>query len=64
MTKIIIDEVEYDTDNMNDDQKVILNTLNKGSNSIGLLEHMIKCVTAIQKIKITELKKSLEDNDD
>ena len=29
MTKIIIDEVEYDTDNMNDDQKVILNTLNK-----------------------------------
>jgi len=64
MTKVTIDEVEYDTDNMNDDQKVILNTLNKGSNSIGLLEHMIKCVTAIQKIKITELKKSLEDNDD
>lgn len=64
MTKIMIDEVEYDTDNMNDDQKVILNTLNKGSNSIGLLEHMIQCVTAIQKIKITELKKSLEDNDD
>ena len=28
MTKIMIDEVEYDTDNMNDDQKVILNTLN------------------------------------
>lgn len=64
MTKVTIDEVEYDTDNMNDDQKVILNTLNKGSNSIGLLEHMIQCVTAIQKIKITELKKSLEDNDD
>ena len=53
MTKVTIDEVEYDTDNMNDDQKVILNTLNKGSNSIGLLEHMIQCVTAIQKIKIT-----------
>ena len=29
MAKVTIDEVEYDTDNMTDDQKNILNVLNK-----------------------------------
>jgi len=64
MTKVTIDEVEYDTDNMTDDQKNILNVLNKGSNSMGLLEHITQCVNAIQQIKVTELKKSLEVDDD
>ena len=64
MTKVMINEVEYDTDNMTDDQKNILNVLNKGSNSIGLLEHMTQCVNAIKQIKIKELKKLLEDNND
>ena len=64
MTKVMINEVEYDTDNMTDDQKNILNVLNKGSNSIGLLEHMTQCVNAIQQIKIKDLKKLLEDNND
>lgn len=64
MTKVTVDEVEYDTDNMTDDQKNILNVLNKGSNSMGLLEHITQCVNAIQQIKVTELKKSLEVDDD
>ena len=64
MAKVTIDEVEYDTDNMTDDQKNILNVLNKGSNSMGLLEHMTQCVNAIQKIKVNELKKSLGVKDD
>jgi len=64
MTKVTIDEVEYDTDNMTDDQKNILNVLNKGSNSMGLLEHITQCVNAIQQIKVTELKKSLGVDDD
>ena len=64
MTKVTIDEVEYDTDNMSDDQKNIINVLNKGSNSMGLLEHITQCVNAIQQIKVTELKKSLEVDDD
>tara|TARA_R110000737_G_scaffold207240_1_gene225316 strand:+ start:341 stop:544 length:204 start_codon:yes stop_codon:yes gene_type:complete len=64
MAKVTIDEVEYDTDNMTDDQKNILNVLNKGSNSMGLLEHITQCVNAIQQIKVTELKKSLEVDDD
>ena len=64
MAKVTVDEVEYDTDNMTDDQKNILNVLNKGSNSMGLLEHITQCVNAIQQIKVTELKKSLEVDDD
>ena len=64
MTKVTVDEVEYDTDNMTDDQKNILNVLNKGSNSMGLLEHITQCVNAIQQIKVTELKKSLRVDDD
>ena len=64
MTKVTVDEVEYDTDNMSDDQKNIINVLNKGSNSMGLLEHITQCVNAIQQIKVTELKKSLEVDDD
>tara|TARA_R110002124_G_scaffold248153_1_gene413251 strand:- start:80 stop:283 length:204 start_codon:yes stop_codon:yes gene_type:complete len=64
MAKVTVDEVEYDTDNMTDDQKNILNVLNKGSNSMGLLEHITQCVNAIQQIKVTELKKSLGVDDD
>ena len=64
MAKVTVDEVEYDTDNMTDDQKNILNVLNKGSNSMGLLEHITQCVNAIQQIKVTELKKSLRVDDD
>ena len=64
MTKVTIDEVEYDTDNMTDDQKGIINVLNKGSNSMSLLEHITQCVNAIQQLKLTELKKSLEVDDD
>ena len=64
MAKVTVDEVEYDTDNMTDDQKNILNVLNKGSNSMGLLEHITQCVNAIQQIKVTELKKSLGVKDD
>ena len=64
MTKVTIDEIEYDTDNMTDDQKGIINVLNKGSNSMSLLEHITQCVNAIQQLKLTELKKSLEVDDD
>ena len=64
MTKVTIGEVEYDTDNMNESQKRIVNLLNTGTYSMSMLEHITQCVSAIQKVKINELNKSLEDNDD
>ena len=64
MTKINLDDKEYDTDNFNEDQISIVNTLNLGKNTSSLLNHMVQCVQAIQQIKTKELQKSLESSDD
>jgi hypothetical protein len=65
MTKLTLDDKEYELEDMNDEQKEILNLLNLGSNSSNLLNHMIQCVNAIQQMKTNELKQSLEgDKDD
>ena len=65
MTKLTLDDKEYEIDDMNDEQKEILNILNVGSNASALLNHITQCVTAIQQIKTNELKQSLEgDKDD
>ena len=64
MTKIKIDKKEYDTDNMTEDQKKIVNLLNTGTYSMSMLEHITQCVSAIQKVKINELNKLLEVKND
>jgi len=64
MTKITLDDIEYDTDNFNEDQIKITNTLNLGMNTSSLLNHMLQSVQAIQQMKTTELKKSLDSSDD
>ena len=62
MTKITIDDKEYDTVNLTDEQNQIINILNIGTNSVALLDHITQCVRAIQQIKTNELQKSLEDD--
>ncbi len=65
MTKLTLNDKEYEIDDMNDEQKEVLNILNLGSNSANLLNHILQCVNAIQQIKTNELKQSLEgDKDD
>lgn len=64
MTKLTLDDKEYEIEDMNDEQKEILNILNLGSNSSNLLNHMIQCVNAIQQMKTNELKQSLEGDED
>ena len=64
MTKLTLDENEYEIDDMTDEQKEILNILNVGSNASALLSHISQCVTAIQQMKTTELKQSLEGAED
>ena len=64
MTKLTLDENEYEIDDMTDEQKEILNILNVGSNASALLSHISQCVTAIQQMKTTELKQSLEGSED
>jgi len=62
MTKITLDDKEYDTANLTDEQNQIINILNVGTNSVAILDHVTQCVRAIQQMKTSELKKSLEDN--
>ena len=64
MTKLTLDENEYEIDDMTDEQKEILNILNVGSNASALLNHITQCVTAIQQMKTNELKQSLEGSKD
>ena len=65
MTKLTLDEKEYEIEDLTDTQKEIVNILNLGSNSSTLLNHMLQCVTAIQQMKTDELRQSLEgDKDD
>jgi|TARA_B110000285_G_scaffold130620_1_gene146748 hypothetical protein len=63
MTILTIDDKEYDTDNLNEDQNKIVSILNVGINTTAVLNHMLQCVQAVQNIKVNELKASLEDYD-
>jgi hypothetical protein len=60
MTKLTLDDKEYDIEDMTEDQKEILNVLNIGSNASALLNHITQCVQAVQQLKTNELKSSLE----
>ena len=64
MTKLTLDENEYEIDDMTDEQKEILNILNVGSNASALLSHISQCVSAVQQMKTNELKQSLEGDKD
>ena len=65
MTKLTLDEKEYEIEDLIDTQKEMVNILNLGSNYSTLLNHMLQCVTAIQQMKTDELRQSLEgDKDD
>jgi len=65
MTKLTLDEKEYEIEDLTDTQKEMVNILNLGSNSSTLLNHILQCVNAIQEMKTNELRQSLEgDKDD
>ena len=59
MTKITIDEQEFDTKDFTDEQNNIVAILNLGQNSVTLIDHMVQCVRTIQIMKTNELKNSL-----
>tara|TARA_E500000318_G_scaffold110102_1_gene124682 strand:+ start:1121 stop:1330 length:210 start_codon:yes stop_codon:yes gene_type:complete len=60
MTKLTLDDKEYDIEDMTEEQKEILNILNLGSNASALLNHITQCVQVVQQMKTNELKSSLE----
>jgi len=64
MTTLILDDKEYNTDDLDDNQKQIVNILNVGTNSVALLNHIVQCVQAVQQLKTNELRSSLDLKDD
>ena len=64
MTKLTLDDKEYEIEDMTDEQKDILSVLNLNSNSSTLLSHMLQCVETVRAVKVAELKESLEGNKD
>ena len=60
MTKIYINEKEYESNDFTPEQTEIVNLLNLGQNSLGLLNHILKCTQSVHQMKTEELKKSLE----
>ena len=64
MSTLTIDDKEYNIDNLDDNQKQIVNILNVGTNSVALLNHIVQCVQAVQQLKTNELKSSLDLKDD
>jgi len=63
MTKVFLDDKEYDSKDFNETQINDLNILNVGTNSVALLDHILQCVKAIQQMKTNELRKSLVGDD-
>tara|TARA_B110000977_G_C10816676_1_gene392496 strand:- start:269 stop:484 length:216 start_codon:yes stop_codon:yes gene_type:complete len=64
MSTLILNDKEYNTDDLDDNQKQIVNILNVGTNSVALLNHIVQCVQAVQQLKTNELKSSLDLKDD
>jgi hypothetical protein len=64
MTKLTIDDKEYDTESFSEDQTKILNLINLGQNAETLINHIHQCVKVVQQMKIGELKETLKETDD
>ena len=59
MVNITIEGTDYDTDNMTDEQKELIEVLRINTTTSNLVGHMLQCVNAIGRVKIDELKASL-----
>jgi|TARA_R110000824_G_scaffold113970_4_gene264108 hypothetical protein len=61
MVNITIEGTDYDTDNMTDEQKELIEVLRINTTTSNLVGHMLQCVNAIGRVKVDELRASLSD---
>ena len=61
MVNITIEGPDYDTDNMTDEQKELIEVLRINTTTSNLVGHMLQCVNAIGRVKVDELRASLSD---
>ena len=62
MTTVSINDVEYDTENMTDNQLKTVQLLQQNLVSVNMLDHWLQCVKFVGEIKTRELNKSLSDD--
>tara|TARA_R100001015_G_C4469399_1_gene53601 strand:- start:250 stop:453 length:204 start_codon:yes stop_codon:yes gene_type:complete len=60
MSKVTINDKEYDTDSMTEEQLELLNVLQQNTVIANQLDHQIQCVRAVGKVKLEELVKLLD----
>jgi|TARA_R100001480_G_scaffold56286_2_gene69246 hypothetical protein len=61
MTTVTINDTDYETDNMSDKQKEIVQLLQQNLVSVNMLEHWMQCVKFVGEMKTRELEKSLKE---
>ena len=60
MSKVTINDKEYDTESMTEEQLELLNVLQQNTVIANQLDHQIQCVRAVGKVKLEELVKLLD----
>ena len=60
MSKVTINDKEYDTESMTEEQLELLNVLQQNTVIVNQLDHQIQCVRAVGKVKLEELVKLLD----
>ena len=61
MTTVTINDIDYETDNMSDKQKEIVQLLQQNLVSVNMLEHWMQSVKFVGEMKTRELEKSLKE---
>jgi len=61
MVKMTLEGTDYNTDDMTDEQKELIEVLKVNTTTSNIVNHMLQCVNAIGRVKIDELKALLSD---
>lgn len=61
MVKMTIKGTDYDTDNMTDEQKELIEVLKVNTTTSNVVNHMLQCINTIGRVKVDKLKALLSD---
>jgi|TARA_R110002020_G_scaffold231751_1_gene442960 hypothetical protein len=61
MTKLILDDVEYNTDDFNEDQQKLIGEINYNNNLSNNLNYQLSSLKIVSDLLVGKLKKSLSE---
>tara|TARA_R110002153_G_scaffold63063_2_gene169388 strand:+ start:435 stop:632 length:198 start_codon:yes stop_codon:yes gene_type:complete len=59
MTTVTVNDKDYNTDSMNEEQQELVKLLQQNAITLNMLDHQMQCVRAIGKVKSEELHQLL-----